>query len=326
MSPSADALAFTRRSGSFHGLATIGFASPTLWFEALAGIGPRIVRLGLADGPNVLAETPDIAWPTAEGPYRLWGGHRLWLAPESAGRNASPDAGGLGVEALADGVRLTGAADVGTACVRSIEVRLDPGRPSLRVRHEVANRGSHAVDLAPWAITQLPPGGTVVVPQPHAAAGHATRPDRLVALWPYASWDDARLVLHDGLLAVHGAPGPEFKAGCADAEGWAAWVGGGVALVRRWTPMADGAYPDLGCTVEVYVAERYTELEVLGPLTVLEPGASAVLDEAWELREVESEVGGVERPPDADRLRCLREALAGPIDDDAAPTDRSQEA
>lgn len=326
MSPSADALAFTLRSDTFHGLPTIGLGSPTLWVEALATVGPRIVRLGLAGGPNVLAETPDIAWPTADGPYRLWGGHRLWLAPESAGRNASPDTGGLDVEALADGIRLTGAADPGTGCVRRIEVRLHRDRASLRVRHEVANRGASAVDLAPWAITQLPPGGTVVLPQPHAVPGHATRPDRLVALWPYASWDDARLGLRDGLLAVHGAPGPEFKAGCADAEGWAAWVGDGVALVRRWAPIPDAPYPDLGCSVEVYVAERYTELEVLGPLAVLQPGESAVLDETWELREVDRWAGGADRPTDADRLRCLRDSLARPIRNDAALTERPQEA
>jgi hypothetical protein len=314
VSPPAGSLAFEARSGMFHGQPTIGLASPTAWFEALAADGPRIVRLGLAGGANLLAETPDIAWPTADGPYRLWGGHRLWLAPEDAGRNASPDAGGLAVERLPDGLRLTGAPDPGDACVRAIEVRLDACRPLLRLRHEVANRGARQVELAVWAITQLPPGGTAILPQAPAVPGHATRPNRAVVLWPYASWDDPRLVIGDGVVAVHGAPGPETKVGSSGHEGWAAWARDGVALVRRWVPTPDAAYPDLGCSAEVYVTERYTELEVLGPLTVLEPGGTAVLDETWELREVEGD------------LRQLRETIAPPIETRPASVTRQHEA
>jgi hypothetical protein len=293
---------FQRLAGTFHGLATVGLAGSGAWFEALAADGPRIVRLGLTGGPNLLAETPEVVWPTAAGPYRLWGGHRLWLAPEDAGRNAAPDSGGLVVDVLPDGLRLTGAPDPGSACVRAIEVRLDPQRPVLRLRHEVANLGRKPVELAPWAITQLPPGGTALIPQPASTPGHATRPDRLVVLWPYASWDDPRLVVRDGLLAVHGTAGPDVKVGCAVAEGWTAWVRDGVAIVRRWIPVAGVAYPDFGCSAEVFATQRYTELEVLGPLTVLEPGDRTALDETWELREVPS-----------DDLGHLRDTLAQPL-------------
>ncbi len=302
MTPAADPLACRPLAGTFHGLPTVGLAGAAAWFEALAEDGPRIVRLGLVGGPSLLAETPDVVWPTTAGPYRLWGGHRLWLAPEHAGRNAAPDSGGLGVTSLPDGLLLAGAPDPETACVRTIEVRLDPHRPVLRVRHVVANMGARAIELAPWAITQLPPGGTAILPQPCATPGHATRPDRMVALWPYASWDDPRLTVRDGLLAVRGEAGPEFKAGCAVDAGWAAWVRDGVALVRRWVPVPGAHYPDLGCSAEVFATERYTELEVLGPLVVLEPGDTTALDETWELREVAT-----------GELGDLRTALAMPI-------------
>ncbi len=172
----------------------------------------------------------------------------------------------------------------------------------LHLRHEVANAGPEPVELAPWAITQLPPGGTALLPQPAATPGHATRPDRIVALWPYASWDDPRLVVRDGLLALHGTAGPDFKVGCAVEAGWAAWVRDGVAIVRRWVPTAGAAYPDLGCSAEVFATERYTELEVLGPLALLESGDKTCLDETWELREIES-----------GDLGNLRDTLAQPI-------------
>lgn len=308
MTPAADAPASRPLTGTFHGLPTVGLAGAAAWFEALAEDGPRIVRLGLAGRASLLAETPDVVWPTSSGTYRLRGGHRLWLAPEDAGRNEQPDDGGLAVTALRDGLRLTGTPDADTSCVRTIEVRIDPLRPVLRVRHEVANHGAEPIEAAPWAITQLPPGGTALLPQPSARPGHATRPDRIVVLWPYASWDDPRLAVRDGLVAVRGVPGselhagPELKVGCAVDAGWAAWVRDGVALVRRWNPVPGAAYPDRGCSAEVFATERYTELEVLGPLAVLEPGDTAVLDETWELREVAS--------ADFDHLR---ETLAHPI-------------
>ena len=37
---------------------------------------------------NLLAETPDIFWPTPDGDYYLRGGHRLWHAPEAKPRSS----------------------------------------------------------------------------------------------------------------------------------------------------------------------------------------------------------------------------------------------
>jgi hypothetical protein len=288
--------------GSFHGLPTVGLAGEGAWFEALAGAGPRIVRLGLTGGPNLLAETPDLTWPTRQGPYRPFGGHRLWLAPEASGRHAAPDDAGLALTPLRDGLRLTGAPDPETGCIRSIEIHLDARRPVLRVLHEVRNAGPRPVEAALWAITQLPPGGVAILPQPTAAPGHGTQPNRLVALWPYASWDDPRLIARDGLLAVRGDAGPDFKIGCADHLGWVAWARDGVAVVRRWEPEPGGRYPDLGCSSEVFATRDYTELEVLGPIVGLAEGACATLAETWELR-----AAATGEPAE------LRDSLAQPI-------------
>jgi hypothetical protein len=295
-------------TGDFHGSPTVGLAGEAVWFEALADAGPRVVRVAMTGEPNVLAETPDVAWPTGNGPYRLFGGHRLWLAPESAGLQATPDDDGLTVEQLDDGLRLIGPVDPRTRCRRSIEVRADPTRAVLRVRHEVRNTGPHTVEAALWAITQLPPGGCAVLPQPSAATGHGTRPNRLLAFWPYTSAEDERLVLRQGLVAVHGTAGPDLKVGCTVDAGWVAWAHDGVALVRRWSAESGGPYPDLGCNAEVFATERYTELEVLGPLVVLAEGERAILTETWEIRRV-----GTDDPS------SLCEILATPIETRPAP-------
>src|SRR5690349_20101630 len=51
--------------------------------EYLTTTGPRMIGL-YARGVegNLLAETPEVHWPTPRGEYYLRGGHRLWTAPE----------------------------------------------------------------------------------------------------------------------------------------------------------------------------------------------------------------------------------------------------
>ena len=46
---------------------------------------------------------------------------------------------------------------------------------------------------------------------------------------------------------------------------------------------AGAPYPTLGCSFETYVCDFMNELESLGPLAKVEPGASATLVEYWGL-------------------------------------------
>ena len=278
-----------RGSGdTFHGLPSKRVASDHLWLEVLERAGPRIVRLGLAGSAvNILAETPDEGWDTPHGRYDLVGGHRLWFAPEDPDRVAIPDGRGLAIELDGDGIRLVGAAEPPTGLVRSMTIRLDPGRPGLEVRHDLRNVGERPVDLAPWPITQLPLGGTVLLPQRAAMTGHHVHPNRMLVLWPYTSWDDPRFRPRDGLLTIDALAGPGLKLGYFNDDGWVAYVRDGTCLLRRFEPIAGRPHPDLGCNVEVFVGARYLELELLGPLATLEPGGTVSLVERWEVDPVD---------------------------------------
>jgi len=271
-------------AGDFHGHPTLRLSGAGVWVEVLASSGPRIVGLGRTDRPNLLAETPDLGWETPYGRYELVGGHRLWFAPEDPERVAVPDHDGLAVERVPDGLRLVGAVEPDTGLVRTIEVRLDAGASAIAIRHELRNRGSQPLEIAPWSITQLPLGGEVLLPQRPAVPGHRVRPNRTLVLWPYTSWDDPRIRIRDGLVTVDAVGGDELKLGSFDEAGWVAYARDGIALVCRFTPALGEAHPDLGCNVETYCGPRYLELEVLGPLRVLEPGDTAELHERWELR------------------------------------------
>ncbi len=53
-------------------------------------------------------------------------------------------------------------------------------------------------------------------------------------------------------------------------------------------------YPDLGCNFETFTNEEMLEVEALGPLVDLGPGASTSHTEHWQL------FSEVTRPPDGD--------------------------
>jgi hypothetical protein len=275
-------------AGDFHGHETRRIRSDDLWVDVLATAGPRIVRLGLTGSTrNLLAETPDAGWQTPYGRYDLVGGHRLWFAPEDPDRGAVPDGSGLVIAIEAGVLRLTGAPEQSTGLVRSMTLRLIAGRPTLELCHELSNIADTTIELAPWAITQLPLGGLVLLPQPAATIGHHVQPNRTLVLWPYSSWEDPRFRPRNGLLTLDALSGPSLKLGYLNEAGWVGYVHDGVVLVRRFVPLPGLRHPDLGCNTEVYIGREFLELELLGPLSQLAPGATATLRETWEVRATE---------------------------------------
>lgn len=298
--------------GEYHGYPTRRLEGDRLWVEVLATAGPRIVRLGLAGrDQNLLAETPDVGWETPTGRYELFGGHRLWFAPEDPARVAVPDSDGLVLEIEPMGIRLTGVAEPLTGLVRSIAVHLDPSGAVVELRHELCNTGDSPIELSPWAITQLPLGGVVMLPEPGAIEVHRVRPNRLIVLWPYTSWRDDRFEPHDGLMLVRAKTGRRLKLGYFNEAGWVGYLRDGVLLVRRFQPALGQRHPDLGCNVETYCGDRFLELELLGPLSELAPGASVVQTEQWEVSRPGSDAD--DQAPHGDRggsTADVRAALA----------------
>ena len=271
-------------AGNYHGRPTYRLENEHVWLEALALAGPRIVRLGLAGSTeNLLAETPEVSWETPLGRYELLGGHRLWFAPEDPDLVAVPDSHGMVLALDGDGIRMVGPAEPSTGLRRSTSVRLDPAAAAVAIDDELFNIGDHPLEVAPWSITQLPPGGLVRLPQPLAITEHIVHPNRILVLWPYTSWEDKRLEAREGELLVHSAPGPWLKLGSFIEAGWVSYARDGVTFVCRFEPDPAATYPDRGCNVEIYSGEPFLELEVLGPMTVLAPGDTVTLSQRWEL-------------------------------------------
>jgi hypothetical protein len=255
-----------------------------LRLEYLTQAGPRIVRLSLAgSNENLLAETPDVTWETPFGLYHLYGGHRLWHAPEKVGLTSQPDDNGLRVEQFEWGVRLTGARQVAGGLSKRLEVRLQRGRPAVSLLHCLTNQGDEPVELAPWAITQLPLGGLAILPQPTQPIDvDGVQPNRFLVLWPYTRWCDPRLRLGDEMILVDGIfLNEKFKIGYFNRHGWAGYLRQGIFFGKRFETRQGGRYADSGCNLEIYCDQHCLELESLGSLCKLAPGENVEHKEEW---------------------------------------------
>jgi hypothetical protein len=257
-----------------------------LTLDYLAGAGPRIVRLIPRKlGQNLLAEVPEAQLQSPYGPFHLWGGHRLWHAPETAARTYVPDDGGLRVETERGGARLT-CDEPHTGIRKELHLALHPQAAHVRLTHRLTNLGLWAIELAPWAITQLVSGGVAVLPMPGQLDAEGLLPNRLVALWPYSRWDDPRLRLGEQTIEVAAQPlAQPFKLGVMNHAGWAEYRYRDVTFRKRFTPRPELPHVDFGCNVEVYTSDKFLELETLGPLTRLEPGEVVEHVEVWEIEE-----------------------------------------
>jgi hypothetical protein len=144
------------------------------------------------------------------------------------------------------------------------------------------------VELAPWALTIMAAAGVAVAPLPRAAPPTGLLPDRALILWPYTRLDDPRLrwgnrfatLRQDARLAAR------VKFGFTAAEGWLAYLRDGHVFIKTFEPQPGAPYPDLGAMIEVFADGTILELETLGPLTVLAPGAQVTHVERWAAFEV----------------------------------------
>ena len=268
----------------FHGLPARSLENDHVRVDYLLEAGPRLVRLILAgSADNLLAEVPDVHWPTPWGEYHLRGGHRLAIAPEALELSYVPDGSDLIVEEMPGGVRLIRPTEIGSGVSKSIEIQLQPDRPALTLRQAVRNDRYEPIEIAAWSITQLALGGVAVAPLRTTSVVNRHRSDRHLVLWPYTSWRDERLCVDDDYVWINAQPDPrELKIGLL-AGGWLGYLRSGVFFLKRFDPQLELLHPDLNTNAQLYCHDRFIELESLAPLAVLEPGQSSVHVETWEI-------------------------------------------
>ncbi len=256
-------------------------------------VGPRIIRFAPVGGENQLKEFPEQLGRTGGKEWRIYGGHRLWVAPEDADRSYVPDNKPVEWSWRNPTLTLKQAADVLYGLAKEMRLRwLADG--SLEVKHRLINRSRRKVELAPWALTVMAPGGEAVIPQePYAPHPEALVPVRPLVLWAYSNMSDPRWTWGDREIRLRQdrrrrAP---LKVGLFSRQGWMAYVRDGYAFIKKHPVVTGKPHPDYGCNVQTFTNQDMLELETLGPLVTLKPGARAELIEQWQLHKVRGNPG-----------------------------------
>ncbi len=248
-------------------------------------IGIRVMRLGFIGQPNQFLEVPEELGARGGDAWRIYGGHRLWHAPETFERTYSRDNFPVEHTLRDDTLIVTQPVDH-AGIQKQIEITLDARAPRATVLHRLTNRGVWPVELAVWALSVMANGGVTIVPLPPRGS-HETEllPNTRLTLWPYTDMSDHRwtwgreyvLLRHDAA-----AQAPQ-KFGLSNTHGWAAHWNNGTLFACCAAYQTGAAYPDFGCSYEFFTNYQIMEVETLSPLVTLEPGQSATHTETWHL-------------------------------------------
>ena len=249
--------------------------------------GPRITGLRLAGGTNVFAELGDLSIHLPDGRrYRLAGGHRLWTAPEVPEITYAPDDRPVVVTDGESGFRITQSPDPATGIEKSIAIHLQ--METVHLIHRITNGGGVARALAPWAITQLPVGGTTLLPLSEQFTDeHGLQPNAEIVLWPYTGIDDTPFVFHERILLIGSDRATPTKIGTSLERGWMSYVRDGLVFTKYARPSPDGRYLDRGAAAQCYSGPDFVELETLGPVATLQPGESTEHEELWKVDAID---------------------------------------
>jgi hypothetical protein len=258
-------------------------------------VGPRIIRYALHGGNNVFVEMPKQLGQSGEKDWMIRGGHRFWTAPEGD-HSYEADNGPVAWKKLGDrAVEITQPESKAFGFQKTLIVELLENE-IVRVTHQLANTGAKALDISPWALSVMAPGGIAIIPQPRLdlhpsefpegrdVKPHEYLPNRKLVLWPFTNLADGRFTFTEHFLRVAYAPGqPATKLGLKLRPEWIAYQNGGDVFAKHVSHVAHQPYPDRGVNFEVFTNNDILELETLAPSVPLLPGATTQHVEHWAL-------------------------------------------
>jgi hypothetical protein len=287
---------------NFFGHDCYPLTNQTLTLLVARSMGPRILSFGFREGANILAELPDFVTDCpGAGPFHFYGGHRLWHAPEEPSRTYLPDDSAVQIDSLENGVVVTQNTEIQTGLQKSLEICLSDGTAQVVITHRLTNHGLWPVTCAPWAVTQLKTGGMAILPQVREDTG--VLPNRSLVLWPYTNMSNPNVHWGSNYVLVSANLDAPFKVGFPNPRGWLAYWLNGTLFVKHAEYKQQADYFDFGSSSECYCNNRFIELETLAPIGTIEPGATALHVETWNLYK------NIERPHDEKDVQLLVEKL-----------------
>ena len=269
----------------------VKMSNGTIELYVTIDVGPRVIHFSRVGMKNIfftdkehkpLGEKFDIFGGDIYKPY---GGHRLWISPEIMPRCYHPDNLPVTVTEVEGGAAFAGAVEEHNKIQKIITILMPESGEGVTVLHTIKNVGVWEIELAPWCITVMAPGGVGVMPNPSVKTGFLY--NRNFSLWDYSEMNDERVYWGKDFITLKQIPGKEnlFKLGYNNVEGWGAYFTNGQAFFKFFDPEEDGMYPDNNCCYESYVNGFFLEAETLGEMSLIPPGGEISVAEEWELYE-----------------------------------------
>jgi hypothetical protein len=258
---------------------------------ATTDVGPRILRFGFVDDQNFFHLIPEHAGKTGGNIYRMFGGHRLWIAPEQIPLSYYPDNFPIDCSFHEKTLKLSQREST-TKLVKQLEITLSHDKSEARVLHRFINEGSSSIVLAPWGLSLMAAGSRGIVPQePYGEGDDFLLPARSMAMWQYTVMNDPRWIWGDRYIQAKHDPKytSEQKIGVLNKQRWMACYLNKQVLIKKFPYDPAATYPDCNSNNEVYINGHFLEIETLGPLRNLAPGETIEHTEHWLLARTEAD-------------------------------------
>jgi len=253
-------------------------------------VGPRIIRYGFIGGQNLFKEFKEQMGKSGEPDWQIRGGHRIWVAPEVA-QDISPityavDNDPVKIDVTATGLVATPPLEEEAGLQKQIEVRLAASGTQVQVSHRITNRNIWAIELAPWALTVMAPGGVGLTGlPPRGTHPEVLAPTNPLIIWAFTNLGDPRWIFLNKYIGLRQDPKNKVpqKIGHFNSDTWGAYYLNGELFLKRYAAFPGKTYADMGASFEMFTNGDMLELETLGPLTRLKPGETVEHVETWSL-------------------------------------------
>lgn len=251
---------------------------------ATTDIGPRIIKFGAAGGRNLFKELKEELGTTGGKDWKLYGGHRLWHAPEDILRTYFPDNIKVPYKLSGNTVILSQETELSTGIKKEIEITMNEKENYVKLVHRLINKNLWDVEFAPWSVTVMSEGTRAIIPQePYKTHDENLLPVRTVALWSYTKMQDSRLKWGNKYIQVIQDPNSKSpqKIGFLNTLEWVAGYLDGEIFIKRYSYNPYAIYPDMRCNTEIYTDGSLLELETINSLDLLPHDGFAEHVEYW---------------------------------------------
>ncbi len=241
--------------------------------------GIRITHLSFVGEENVFFVHPlSMQNFTLESGWRLRGGHRLWVAPESP-NNYYPDNQPIHYEIKGNTITLTQEKDELLNVVKSISLTLKSNK--VEVNSKILNLGERK-RLALWGLTVVKAGGVITVPLKEREDGYD--PNLHISAWDYTDLSDERLKFSRKEIKIFQRKSSRrLKIGVGHPAGAITYENGDTIFKKHIPLFPNKNYADGGVSFEVFVSDYMAEIEGLSPIKNIAPMKTATYKETWEL-------------------------------------------